>query len=73
MSKKMRKLRKKLVRGPSIIRVFGASYKYKEEAKELRGRMRNGQRNRTKGVGTIKTEHSVRAISTPFGGLNKRY
>ena len=55
------------------MRVFGASYKYKEEAKELRERMRNGQRNRTKGVGAIRTERSVRAILTPFGGLNKRY
>lgn len=69
----MRKLRKKLVRGSSIMRVFGSSYKYKEEAKELRERMRKGQKKRTKGAGAIKTERSVYAISTPFGGLNKRY
>ncbi len=68
-----RRLRKKLVRGSGIMRVFGSSYKYKEEAKELRESMRRGQGDRKKKTRSIKTEHSVRAISTPFGGMNKRY
>lgn len=55
------------------MRVFGSSYKYKEEAKELRESMRRGQGDRKKKTRSIKTEHSVRAISTPFGGMNKRY
>lgn len=72
MGNHKRRLRKKLVGGSSIMRVFGSSYKYKEEAKDMRGRMRHGQDKRKK-TGSIKTEHSVRAISTPFGGMNKRY
>ena len=67
-----RKLRKKLVRGSSIMRTFGSSYKYKEEAKELRESMRRGQSNGKMRTGSIQTEHSVHAISTPFGGMNKR-
>ena len=65
------RLRKKLVRGSSVLRVFGSSYKFKEEAKELRERARRGQGKRK--YRSIKTEHSLRAISTPMGGLNKRY
>lgn len=68
-----RRLRKKLVRGSGVMRVFGSSYKYKEEAKELRESMRRGQSNGKKKTGPIKTERSVHAISTPFGGMNKRY
>ena len=68
-----RRLRKKLVRGSSIMRVFGSSYKYKEEAKELKASMRRGQNNRNKKSRPIKTEKSVRTISIPFGGMNKRY
>ena len=68
-----RRLRKKLVRGSSIMRVFGSSYKYKEEAKEMRASMRRGQSNGKKKSRPIKTENSVHAISTPFGGMNKRY
>lgn len=68
-----RRLRKKMVRGSSIMRVFGASYKYKEEAKEMRASMRRGQENRKNKVAPIETKGSVRAISTPFGGMNKRY
>lgn len=68
-----RKLRKKLVRGSGVMRVFGSSYKYKEEAKELRESMRRGQGNGKKKTEPIKTERSVHAISTPFGGMNKRY
>lgn len=75
MSKRSRKLRMKLIRGSSIMRVFGSSYKYKEEAKALRAGMRSGQsnRNKNKKSAPITTENSVRAISTPFGGMNKRY
>lgn len=68
-----RRLRKKIVRGSGVMRVFGSSYKYKEEAKELRESMRRGQGNGKKKTGPIKTESSVHAISTPFGGMNKRY
>ena len=50
-----------------------AIYKYKEEAKELRESMRRGQGNGKKKTEPIKTERSVHAISTPFGGMNKRY
>lgn len=67
---KGRSLRKKLVRGSSIMRTFGSSYKYKEEAKELRESMRRGQCNGKKRTGPIQTERSVHAISTPMG--NKR-
>lgn len=55
------------------MRVFGSSYKYKEEAKELRESMRRGQGNEKKKTVPIKTERSVHAISTPVGGMNKRY
>lgn len=55
------------------MRVFGASYKYKEEAKEMRTSMRRGQESRKSKVAPIETKGSVRAISTPFGGMNKRY
>ena len=50
-----RKLRKKLVRGSGVMRVFGSSYKYKEEAKELRESMRRGQGNGKKKTEPIKT------------------
>jgi len=66
-----RKLRKRLVRGSSIMRTFGSSFKYKEEAKELRESMRRGQCSGKKRIGSIKTERSVHAILTPFGGNNK--
>ena len=55
------------------MRVFGSSYKDKEEAKDLRESMRRGQSYGKKKAGPIKTERSVHAISTPFGGMNKRY
>ena len=54
------------------MRVFGSSYKFKEEANDLRERMRRGQFCK-KRKASIKTERSVHAISTPFGGINKRY
>lgn len=68
-----RRLRKKMVKGSSIMRVFGASYKYKEEAKEMRASMRRGQESRKSKEAPIKSKSSVREISTPFGGMNKRY
>lgn len=69
-----KRLRKKLVRGSSIMRVFGSSYKYKEEAAEQRKGMRAGQAHRMDGKeAPIKTEQSIHAISTPFGGINKKY
>jgi len=55
------------------MRVFGSSYKFKEEAKEQRASMRRGQSNGKKKSRPIKTEKSVHTISTPFGGMNKRY
>ena len=56
------------------MRVFGSSYKYKEEAAEQRKRMRAGQAHRMDGKeAPIKTEQSIHAISTPFGGINKKY
>lgn len=63
----------KMVKGSSIMRVFGASYKYKEEAKEMRASMRRGQESRKSKEAPIKSKSSVREISTPFGGMNKRY
>lgn len=74
MGNRNRKIRKKLARGSSIMRIFSSSYKYKEEASQLRKKMRQGQKNRNKKKEPqITTERSVRAISTPFGGMNKRY
>ena len=67
------RLRKKIVKGSSIMRVFGSSYKFKEEANDLRESMRRGQFCGKKRKAPIKTERSVHAISTPFGGINKRY
>ena len=55
------------------MRVFGSSYKFKEEANDLRESMRRGQFCAKKRKAPIKTERSVHAISTPFGGINKRY
>ena len=68
-----RRLRKKLLRGSSIMRVFGASSRYKEILKELGTSKNCGQKDGKKKSAPIKTEHSVHAISTPFGGMNKRY
>ncbi len=61
--------RRKLTKGPSILRVFSASYKFKEEAKEERKNRRQGQKCGKKSR-PITTKHSVHAISTPMG--NKR-
>lgn len=59
----------KLLKGPSILRVFGASYKYKEEAKEERKNRRKGQKFSKRSC-PLTTQHSVRDILTPMG--NKR-
>lgn len=64
-----RRRRCKLVKGPSILRVFGASYRFKEEAKEERKQRRKGQRW-GKTSRPLTTQNSVRAILTPMG--NKR-
>jgi len=64
-----RRRRCKLVKGSSILRVFGASYKYKEEAKKERSNRRRGQKV-GKNSHPLTTQNSVRAISTPMG--NKR-
>lgn len=64
--------RRKLVGGPSIMRVFGASYRFKEEAKQEREQRRKGQSNGRKAGLQVSTERSVHAISVPFGGMNKR-
>ena len=63
--------RRKLVGGPSIMRVFGASYRFKEEAKNERELRRKGQKSRRKTDLQFNTQHSVHAISVPFGGMNK--
>lgn len=54
-----RSLRKKLVRGSGVMRVFGSSYKYKEVAKELRKSMRRGQKMGKRKMDPLKQ-------STPF-------
>ena len=64
--------RRKLVGGSSVMRVFGSSYKYKEEAKDERDRRRRGQPKGNRANAQITTQRSVRAISTPFGGMNKK-
>lgn len=71
--KKLQALRRKVVSGSSVMRVFGSSYMYKEEAKKVKKDNRRRQHNTGKKNRPIKTEHSVRAISTPFGGMNKSY
>ena len=63
--------RRRLVKGPSIIRVFGSAYKLKEEANKERKSRRDGQPKCKTSKLQISTKCSVRAISTPFGGLNK--
>lgn len=67
-----RSLRKKLVGGSSIMRVFGSSYRFKEEAKEDRERRRRVQHKGKKIDPQITTERSIRAILTPLGGMNKK-
>ena len=62
--------RRKLSRGPSVMRVFGASYRYKEEAEAERGQRRKSQGHVKPSALQISSQHSVRAISTPMG--NKR-
>ena len=62
--------RRRLVRGPSILRVFGSSYKYKEEAKTERAQRRKGQRPTKSSMLQTSTHRSVRAVLTPMG--NKR-
>jgi hypothetical protein len=64
------KRRRKLLRGPSILRVFGSSYKYKTEAKTERSKSRKRQGQVKISKLQISTQRSVRAISTPMG--NKR-
>ena len=65
-----RRRRCKLLSGPSILRVFGSSYKYEEEAKLERGLRRKSQRHVKTSKLQISTQRSIRAISTPMG--NKR-
>lgn len=65
-----RKRRCKLLSGPSILRVFGSSYKYGEEAKAERGRRRKSQGHVKSSKLQLSTQRSIRAISTPMG--NKR-
>lgn len=60
-----RRRRCKLLRGPSILRVFGSSYKYKEEASAERERNRKSRGHAKSSQ--ISTRRSVRAILTPMG------
>ena len=60
----------KLLSGPSILRVFGSSYKYKEDGKTERSRNRKSQGHLKASKLQISTQRSIRAISTPMG--NKR-
>jgi hypothetical protein len=72
MGNRGKKRRRKLSRGPSIMRVFGTNYKYKEELKrELESSRRRQHLGEKNGNAQIATERSVHAISTPFGGMNK--
>lgn len=65
-----RRRRCKLLSGPSILRVFGSSYKFRNEAKAERARSRKSQGHvKTSNLQT-STQSSIRAISTPMG--NKR-
>ena len=65
-----RKRRCKLLRGPSILRVFGASYRFKKEADAERSRSRKAQGHVKISKLQISTQSSIRAITTPMG--NKR-
>lgn len=70
MGKYKRRRRCKLLGGPSILRVFGSSYKFKKEANAERGRSRKSQGKVKASKLQISTQRSIRAISTPMG--NKR-
>lgn len=67
MSNYRQKKRRKLVRGSSILRVFGSSYHLKEEAKEERTRRRHGQVHVKTSKLQISSRSSVRLIFTPMG------
>lgn len=67
-----KRLRHKLVNESSIIRIFGSSNEHNEEI-VFRRKMRQRQNRQPRKPAQTKSEQSVRAISTPFGGMNKRY
>lgn len=62
--------RRKLVKGSSILRVFGSSYHFKNEAKEERASRRRAQKRAKSSRSQISTQRSVHVIYTPMG--NKR-
>lgn len=70
MSNYKQRKRRKLVRGSSILRVFGSSYRFKDEAKEERASRRRGQGHAKTSKLQISTRYSVHTIITPMG--NKR-
>ena len=65
-----RRRRCKLLSGPSILRVFGSSYRFKKEAAAERARSRKSQSHVKTSKLQISTQRSVRTILTPMG--NKR-
>lgn len=71
MSKYNKELQQELEGIPSALRVFGRSSIDKWK-KIKHGTKYAKMKNKNKSS-PVNTENSVHAISTPFGGMNKRY